>query len=65
MYGYVRVTTSEQDLSIQIETLTQYGCEMIRAEKLSDTRTNNRHELTTLLDFVREGDELIVTRVDR
>ena len=65
MYGYAPVTTSEQDLSIQIESLTQYGCEMIRAEKLSDTRTNNRHELTPLLDFVREGDELIVTRVDR
>ena len=65
MYGYARVSTSEQDLSIQTETLTQYGCEMIRAEKVSGTSTNNRHELTTLLDFVREGDELVVTRVDR
>ena len=38
---------------------------MIRSEKVSGASTNNRHELTTLLDFVREGDELVVTRVDR
>ena len=65
MYGYARVSTSEQDLSIQTETLTQYGCEMIRSEKVSGTSTDNRHELNTLLDFVREGDELVVTRIDR
>ena len=65
MYGYARVSTSEQDLTLQTETLTQYGCEMIRSEKVSGTSTDNRHELNTLLDFVREGDELVVTRVDR
>ena len=65
MYGYARVSTSEQDLTLQTETLTQYGCEMIRSEKVSGTSTDNRHELNTLLDFVREGDELVVTRIDR
>ena len=65
MYGYARVSTSDQDLTLQTETLTQYGCEMIRSEKMSGTSTDNRHELNTLLDFVREGDELVVTRIDR
>ena len=65
MYGYARVSTSDQDLTLQTETLTQYGCEMIRSEKVSGTSTDNRHELNTLLDFVREGDELVVTRIDR
>ena len=65
MYGYARVSTSEQNLTLQTETLTQYGCEMIRSEKVSGTSTDNRHELNTLLDFVREGDELVVTRIDR
>ena len=61
MHGYARVSTNEQDLSIQTETPTQYGCEMICSEKVSGTSTDNRHEVTTLLDFVREGDGLVVT----
>ena len=62
MYGYARVSTSEQDLALQTETLTQYGFH--RSEKSVGTSTDNRHELNTLLDFVREH-ELVVTRIDR
>lgn len=65
IYGYARVSTSDQDLTLQTETLTKHGCEMIRSEKVSGTSTENRDELNTLLDFVREGDELVVTRIDR
>ena len=41
------------------------GCEVIRAEKRSGTTTKGRDELKTILDFLREGDVLMVTRIDR
>ena len=65
IYGYARVSTVDQDLTIQQEALANAGCENIRSEKVSGTSTQGRDELNTLLDFVREGDELVVTRVDR
>jgi len=65
VYGYARVSSTDQDLTIQIEALKAAGCEMIRSEKVSGTSTTGRHELNTLLEFVRDGDELVITRVDR
>ena len=41
------------------------GCAVIRAEKVSGTSAQGRDELRTLLDFIRPGDKLVVTRVDR
>ena len=41
------------------------GCEVIRAEKRSGTTTARRDELPTVLDFLRKGDVLMVTRIDR
>ncbi|MDV6224667.1 recombinase family protein [Nitratireductor aquimarinus] len=64
-YGYARVSTSDQDLSIQMDALRAAGCGIIRMEKQSGTSTEKRAELATLLDFLRPGDELFVTRVDR
>ena len=64
-YGYARVSSSGQDLTIQVEALTKAGCETIREEKVSGTSIQGRDELNTLLEFLREGDELVVTRVDR
>ena len=64
-YGYARVSTTDQDLTIQIDALNAAGCENIRQEKVSGTSTQGRDELNTLLEFLREGDELVVTRVDR
>ncbi|AIL98107.1 recombinase family protein [Sinorhizobium meliloti] len=64
-YGYARVSTNDQDLSIQIDALKAAGCEVIRSEKQSGTTTDNRAELATLLEFLRPGDELVVTRIDR
>ena len=65
IYGYARVSTTDQDLSVQLEALKKYGCENIRQEKVSGTSMQGRDELKVLLDFMREGDELVVTRVDR
>jgi DNA invertase Pin-like site-specific DNA recombinase len=64
-YGYARVSTTDQDLTIQIEALTNAGCETIRQEKVSGTSVQGRDELNTLLEFLRKGDELVVTRIDR
>ena len=64
-YGYARVSTSDQDLTIQQEALAAAGCEIVRSEKVSGTSVQGRDEPQTLLEFVREGDELVVTRVDR
>ena len=64
-YGYARVSTTDQDLTIQIDALKNAGCETIRKEKVSGTSIQGRDELNTLLEFLREGDELVVTRIDR
>jgi len=64
-YGYARVSTSDQDLTIQIDALKEVGCETIRQEKISGTSIQGRDELNILLEFLREGDELVVTRIDR
>jgi len=45
--------------------LERAGCEIIREEKVSGTSRQGREELKTLLEFLREGDTLIVTRLDR
>jgi len=65
VYGYARVSTVDQDLTVQEDALKAAGCEIIRAEKVTGTSTQNREELKTLMAFLRPGDELIVTRVDR
>jgi DNA invertase Pin-like site-specific DNA recombinase len=59
--GYARVSTDDQDLSIQIEALKTAGCEIVRSEKMTGTTTEGRTELKTLLDFIRTGDVLVVT----
>jgi DNA invertase Pin-like site-specific DNA recombinase len=51
-------------LSIQESALRAAGCEVIRAEKRSGTTTQGREELR-ILDFMRMGDVLMVTRIDR
>ena len=63
--GYARVSTTDQDLSIQEAALKAAGCEVIRAEKRSGTTTEGRDELRTVLEFLRTGDVLMVTRIDR
>jgi DNA invertase Pin-like site-specific DNA recombinase len=64
-YGYARVSSSSQKLTTQLDALTAAGCETIRQEKVSGTSIQGRDELNILLEFLREGDELVVTRIDR
>ncbi|MCC2975714.1 recombinase family protein [Sphingomonas sp. PL-96] len=63
--GYARVSTDDQDCSIQEAALRAAGCTIIRSEKKSGTTTEGRSELQTVLSFIRAGDTLMVTRIDR
>ena len=63
--GYARVSTTDQDTATQRTALLAAGCTVVREEKRSGTTTKGRTELQTVLDFLRPGDVLVVTRVDR
>jgi DNA invertase Pin-like site-specific DNA recombinase len=63
--GYARVSTTDQNLDIQLATLKAAGAEIIRSEMQSGTSREGRTELQTCLDFLRKGDTLLVTRIDR
>ena len=64
-YGYARVSTNDQDLTIQQEALKKAGCTVVRSEKATGTKLEGRRELTTLLEFLTTGDVLVITRLDR
>jgi DNA invertase Pin-like site-specific DNA recombinase len=64
-FGYARVSTLEQDVGIQEAALRAAGCQTIRSEKKSGSDRGARTELQVLLDFLRKGDTLVVTRIDR
>lgn len=56
--GYVRVSTTAQNLDMQIEALNKAGCEKIYTEKESGVK--ERPVLRELLSFIRQGDTLVV-----
>lgn len=64
LIGYARVSTSEQDLSLQQDALIAAGCEKIFIETASGAQ-RERPELGKALDYLREGDVLVVWKFDR
>lgn len=62
--GYARVSTGQQDHSSQIERLTAAGADKVFSEKRSGI-DKDRPELARCLEYVREGDTLLVTKLDR
>jgi DNA invertase Pin-like site-specific DNA recombinase len=62
--GYARVSSIGQNLDVQLEKLGDYGCDKIYKEKVSGT-TENRIQLKSCLDFLRNGDTLVITKLDR
>ena len=62
--GYCRVSTKDQDLTRQIESLKEYGCEKIYSDKATG-KNFNRPEYTKLKDALRKGDTLVVHEFDR
>jgi len=65
MVGYARVSSAGQCLELQRDQLTQAGCKKLFAEKQSGTAASNRIALQDALEWLREGDTLVVTRLDR
>jgi len=63
LIGYARVSTAGQNLDLQIEALERENCDMIFKEKISGVK--ERPELKKMLDFVRDGDTVIVWKLDR
>jgi len=63
--GYARVSSTGQNLEAQIELLEKAGCEKIFQEKKSGRKQKDREALENALEFVREGDIFLVTRLDR
>ena len=75
--GYARVSTEKQDLSEQIAALKKFGCEKIFSGKFSGKAQNedldtiltrikqNQAQLDNMLNYVREGDVVVVTKLDR
>jgi DNA invertase Pin-like site-specific DNA recombinase len=64
-FGYARVSSTGQSLDIQVAALNGIACERIMQEKRSGTSMTERTELNALLSFVRRGDEVWITRLDR
>ncbi len=62
--GYARVSTTEQNLDLQIDSLEKAGCEKIFTDKVSSTK-KNRAGLTEALEYLRPNDTLIVWKLDR
>lgn len=62
---YGRVSTVGQKLEVQKDKLTAYGCQKVFTDKQSGSSIEKREDLKAALNFVREGDELVVTRLDR
>ena len=63
--GYARVSTSSQSLENQIEQLKAAGCEKIFSEKRSGKNASDREQFKIMKNFIREGDVLLVTKLDR
>jgi DNA invertase Pin-like site-specific DNA recombinase len=63
-FGYARVSTHQQDLSLQLDALEKAGCETIFQEKVTGA-TKERPELQNLLVQLRKGDTLIIWKLDR
>ena len=61
--GYARVSTKEQDLSLQLDALSKYGCDRIFTDKMSSVK--ERQGLADALGYLREGDTLVVWKLDR
>lgn len=64
LLGYARVSTAEQHLDLQVDALEKYGCERVFKEKISG-KDRERPQLEAMLDYLREGDVVVVWKLDR
>ena len=64
LVGYARVSTQEQDLALQLDALRAAGCDKVYEEKASGAQ-RERPELKAALGYMRQGDTLVVWKLDR
>ena len=64
LVGYARVSTGEQNLDLQIDDLKKNGCEKIFRDKMSGAKWD-RPGLDEAMEYMRNGDTLVVWRLDR
>lgn len=64
LIGYARVSTQDQNLDLQIDALTKAGCKKVFEDKISGSRAE-RPGLTKTLEMLRDGDTLVVWKLDR
>lgn len=62
--GYARISTQDQNMNLQMDALKQAGCEKIFYDRISGVKTE-RKGLNDALNFAREGDVLVVWKLDR
>ncbi|MBO0428324.1 recombinase family protein [Vagococcus fluvialis] len=65
IFGYTRVSTSNQDYQTQIQKLKNAGAEKIFSEKYTGTKKEGRNELINLQATIEKGDQVLVTKIDR
>lgn len=64
LVGYARVSTQDQNLELQLDALSAAGCEKVFVEKASGAQ-RDRPELKASLEYMRDGDTLVVWKLDR
>ncbi|MFS0717129.1 recombinase family protein [Arthrobacter sp. 1P04PC] len=62
--GYARISTADQDASLQRDALEKYGCEDIYSDTMSGAKAE-RPQLTAMLKHLRSGDTVVVWKIDR
>jgi DNA invertase Pin-like site-specific DNA recombinase len=65
IYGYARVSSSDQSTDTQVQRLKAAGCKVVRTEKISGKSREGRDQLATLLEFIGPGDVLVCVKLDR
>ena len=65
LVGYARVSSTGQSLDVQRDKLIGAGCEKVFEERRSASQGSARPQLRACLDYVREGDILVISRMDR
>lgn len=63
--GFARVSTLGQDLAVQLEQLNEVGCDNVFAGKQSGAKDVNERKLEEMINYIRDGDVVVVTKLDR
>ncbi|MEZ9156115.1 recombinase family protein [Vibrio sp. F13] len=65
LLGLARVSTKEQDLGAQVSKLESYGCRKVWKAKHSGKSQEHQELINDLLEYAREGDTVVITKLDR